>query len=50
MEADLTPMIVYRAMNGTIWVRPKAVFFEVLEVDGRLQPRFAPMERQGEEN
>ncbi len=44
LESDLTPMMVYRAANGTLWVRPKAVFFELVEVDGQQVPRFAPLE------
>jgi hypothetical protein len=43
MEADLTPLIVYRAANGSIWCRPRAVFFEEIEVDGQRVPRFAPI-------
>ncbi|MEN3278192.1 MAG: hypothetical protein V7631_3982 [Massilia sp.] len=43
LEADLTPMIIYRAADGSIWARPKAVFFELLEVDGLMVPRFAPV-------
>ena len=43
LEADLTPMIIYRAADGSVWARPKAVFFELIEVDGLLVPRFAPV-------
>ena len=43
LEADLTPMIIYRAHDGSIWARPKAVFFELVEVDGVMMPRFAPV-------
>ena len=43
LEADLTPMIIYRAHDGSIWARPKAVFFEPVELDGVLVPRFAPV-------
>ena len=43
LEADLTPMIIYRAHDGSIWARPKAVFFELIEVEGLLVPRFAPV-------
>jgi hypothetical protein len=43
LESDLTPMIVYRAANGTVWIRPKDVFFELVEVDGQQIPRFAPV-------
>jgi hypothetical protein len=40
----LEPMVVYRPLyNQTgLWVRPYAMFFELIELDGRLQPRFAP--------
>ncbi|MBK4739382.1 DUF1653 domain-containing protein [Noviherbaspirillum pedocola] len=30
MEADHSPVIVYRAANGTIWCRPRSVFFEMV--------------------
>lgn len=43
MESDHTPLIVYRAANGSIWCRPRAVFFEEVEVDGQRVPRFAPV-------
>jgi len=43
LEADLSPMIIYRAHDGSIWARPKAVFFELVEVDGQKVPRFAPV-------
>jgi hypothetical protein len=47
LESDLTPMIVYRAANGTVWIRPKSVFFELVEVDGQQLPRFAPVSEPG---
>lgn len=47
LESDLRPMIVYRAADGAIWVRPKEVFFQLVEVDGMMVPRFAPMAAQG---
>jgi len=39
----LEPLVVYRPLyNGTgWWVRPHAMFFEHIEVAGRLLPRFA---------
>ncbi len=40
-ESDHTPIIVYRAHNGTIWTRPHAVFFEWLEIDGLRVQRFS---------
>jgi len=43
LEADLTPMIIYRAADGSIWARPRSVFFELVEVDGVMTPRFAPV-------
>ncbi len=43
LESDLSPMIVYRAANGSVWVRPESVFFELVDVDGVQQPRFAPL-------
>lgn len=41
LESDLTPMVVYRAANGTVWIRPKAVFHENIEHEGQCMPRFA---------
>lgn len=43
LESDLTPMIVYRAADGSLWIRPAAVFHEMIDIDGVLVPRFAPM-------
>lgn len=43
LESDHTEMIVYRAANGSIWTRPKDVFFELVEVDGQKVPRFTPV-------
>ena len=36
-------MVVYRPLSGSAgwWVRPYEMFFEQVDVDGRLQPRFA---------
>ena len=39
-EVDLVPVIVYRSANGSIWTRPKSVFFEMVEVEGKLVQRF----------
>jgi hypothetical protein len=41
LEADHTPVIVYRGQDGIVWVRPKSAFFETVEVDGAPVPRFA---------
>jgi hypothetical protein len=43
LEADHTPVMVYRGEDGVIWVRPRDVFFESVEVDGAQVPRFAPL-------
>ncbi|ALK96394.1 hypothetical protein AB595_05355 [Massilia sp. WF1] len=43
IEADHTPVIVYRGEDGRTWVRPKDAFFETVEVDGACVPRFALM-------
>jgi len=34
-------MIVYRAPDGSVWTRPRDVFFGVVEVDGVNVVRFA---------
>ncbi|MFC5472952.1 DUF1653 domain-containing protein [Paraherbaspirillum soli] len=45
LESDPTvTMIVYRAANGSIWTRPSAVFFELVEVDGAMVQRFTRIE------
>ena len=44
LESDLSPMIVYRAPDGSLWIRPRTVFFEMVEVDGALVPRFATID------
>jgi hypothetical protein len=43
LESDLSDMVVYRAADGSIWTRPSAVFFELVEVDGQRRPRFEPV-------
>ncbi len=49
LESDLSEMIVYRAADGSIWCRPKSVFFELVNVGGALVPRFAPLDESGGE-
>ena len=36
------PMVVYRPLydDSGWWVRPHAMFFETVVIDGRVQPRF----------
>lgn len=38
----LEEMVVYRALYGDygVWVRPKTMFLESVEFNGRTQPRF----------
>jgi hypothetical protein len=43
LESDLSDMVVYRAADGSIWTRPSAVLFELVEVDGQRRPRFEPV-------
>jgi hypothetical protein len=33
-------LVVYRTRQGDLWVRPKAMFLEVVTHDGREVPRF----------
>lgn len=42
----LEPLVVYRPLYNTtgLWVRPHAMFFGQIEVDGRLQYRFSPVD------
>jgi hypothetical protein len=37
------PLVVYRPLYNESgwWVRPHAMFFEQIEVDGKVRPRFA---------
>jgi hypothetical protein len=39
----LEVVVVYRPLYNAsgLWVRPHAMFFGEIEIDGRLQPRFA---------
>lgn len=48
----LEPLVVYRPLyqDSGLWVRPHAMFFEDVEVDGKRLPRFALVEAKGEGN
>ncbi|HZE90981.1 MAG TPA: DUF1653 domain-containing protein [Rhizobacter sp.] len=39
------PLVVYRPLYNASgwWVRPHAMFFETISVDGQLRPRFEPI-------
>ena len=41
----LEPLVLYRPLDSNVglWVRPYAMFVAVVDVDGQLQPRFAPV-------
>lgn len=45
----LEPMVIYRPLyNQTgLWVRPYSMFFEHVDVNNLLQPRFALIEDNG---
>lgn len=43
-ESDLSTVIVYKSQNGTVWTRPKSVFFETIEVNGVPVQRFSLIE------
>lgn len=42
----LEPLALYRPLygEGALWVRPWAMFFDTVTVDGVAQRRFAPVE------
>ena len=42
----LEPLVVYRPLYNSTgwWVRPHAMFFGTLMIDGIEQPRFAPVD------
>lgn len=48
LESDLSTMIVYRAADGSVWCRPHAVFFELIEVDGVKVQRFTPLDSENQ--
>ncbi len=43
----LEPLVLYRPLYNAsgLWVRPYAMFFGVVEIDGKSRPRSAPVER-----
>lgn len=43
----LDELVVYRALYGEhgLWVRPRAMFFEEVEVNGKRVPRFRYLEK-----
>lgn len=50
LESDPTvTMIVYRAANGAIWTRPRSVFFEEIERDGKITQRFVAIKTDAQQ-
>jgi len=46
LEADHTPVMVYRGQDGAVWVRPQAAFFDTVVIEGVATPRFAPLDSE----
>jgi hypothetical protein len=44
----LEDMVVYRQLYGEfgLWVRPAAMFFEQVEIEGQVMPRFKYLDNQ----
>jgi hypothetical protein len=36
-------MIVYKSEDGSVWTRPREVFFELVQNEGNIVQRFAPI-------
>jgi len=47
----LEPLVVYRPLynESGLWVRPHAMFFAQIEIQGKFQPRFARIDKAGDE-
>lgn len=47
---SLEPLVLYRPLynDSGYWVRPFAMFFEEIRHAGTLQPRFAPIDAEGQ--
>lgn len=44
LEADpKVILMIYQSEEGLIWARPKEVFFETVQYEGQIVPRFAPL-------
>ncbi len=42
LEADPNVILmIYKSEEGLIWARPKEVFFETVQLEGKTVPRFA---------
>jgi hypothetical protein len=36
-------MVIYRSPDGSSWARPRDVFFELIEHEGKIMRRFEPI-------
>lgn len=45
----LEPLVLYRPLDHDtgLWVRPHAMFFGTVDIDGRTVPRFSPISQTG---
>jgi hypothetical protein len=41
-------LVIYEGIDGRVWARPRDMFFEEVEVDGKKVPRFQRLGREGE--
>ena len=47
LEADPSViMVVYQSEDGSVWTRPRNVFFELVEHEGNSVQRFAPINQE----
>jgi len=45
LEADpAVVMMVYKSADGSIWTRPRDIFFELVQQEGATVQRFAPID------
>lgn len=45
LEADPSVILmIYRSEQGQVWARPKTVFFETVQHEGKTVPRFARLD------
>ncbi|MFA6015400.1 MAG: DUF1653 domain-containing protein [Gallionellaceae bacterium] len=45
LESDPTMMmVIYKSADGAIWARPRAIFFECVEHEGKTVQRFSPID------
>lgn len=37
-------MVIYKSADGSIWARPRTIFFECVEHEGKTVQRFLPID------